>query len=128
MFNNHKFCVVDVLGLLIGYEDEYGVLNLYLLDGSENNKAKFSQHSLEDILHSVTIPDAKNERIKISDSALLEFIRRNLSPNKNPTTPYILDAHITGTLDLDSEEVQFHNVSHATLMDHKGTYIFEAKP
>lgn len=131
MFKHHKFCVVDVLGLLVAHESPQHTLDVYLLDSSAEMKARLRNSTPAEARALEMQLQAANQRIKIADSALLAFIRQQVAQLQlqqqfqHPAYHLLTDAHITGTLDLDTDGVQFHQVSRAVLQSAKGAITWQ---
>ena len=126
MFKHHKFCVVDVLGLLVAVENPQRTLDVYLLESSAEMKTRLLRSTAAEARALEIQLQAANQRIKIADPSLVAFVRQQASPHLHPAYDYLMDAHITGTLDLDSDGVQFHQISRAVLQDHKGPITYQS--
>lgn len=100
MFRHHKYCVVEVSGLLLGYEAPHGVLTLYLLDGAAN-----------------LAQSRDGQKLRVCDPEFVEFVRLNASQRDGSACRHELEARITGTVDMDGKEVQLLGVSDAIMKD-----------
>lgn len=126
MFKHHKFCVVDVLGLLVAYETPQHSLDMYLLESSTEMKARLLRSTPAEARELEVQLQAANQRIKIADPLLLAFVRQRAASHPHPAYHYLMEAHITGTLDLDTGGVQFHQVSRAVLQDRNGAITYQS--
>jgi len=118
MFKHHKYCVVETTGLLVGYVDLYGRLNVFVFDWDNALKATLLDRAAKNA------PDLEAQlsgycggKIKITDPALLDFIEQTLPPTGYGCLRYLQDVRITGSVNMIDDEVHFAEVSQATLDD-----------
>ncbi len=105
MFRHHKYCVIEVAGLLVGRIDRDGAFDLRLLD---------TQGALG--------PDRVNQAdassaIRICDGGLSDYIRQHASMGDRLDGEYRLQARITGNVDMDGGETRLADISQAILKD-----------
>lgn len=109
MFKHHKYCVIEVSGLLVASTGSDGRRSLYLLD----NARGALPCAEDDVAQSGDLPMAdKRDGIRITDAVFIEFINRMSSRSEskfNCSWP----AQVAGTLDLDGGAAQFSCVSQA---------------
>lgn len=109
MFKHHKHCVIEVTGILTAIEDASGELQFYLLDNPIAPPLRQSEAS-------ANIRTTENA-IRMSDQALIAFVKQHASPNSNPVCRYQLKARITGNVNMDGGETHLTEVVAAVMVD-----------
>lgn len=102
MFKHHKYCVIEISGLLVGMEDASGLLNVYLLDGADGSTARDA--------------DDKSKRVRILDPALIEFICREIQRSESGCR-FSCPAQVAGPVGVDGDEIHLSYVSQAFIHD-----------
>jgi len=116
MFNHHKYCVIDVSGLLVAVEDPAGVLNVYLLDGVDGSSSRHSGGDAAIDLEGLSLADDKSKRVRITDPDLIEFVCR-LSKRSTSGYRFSYQARVAGAVELDGGEVRLSHISQAFIYD-----------
>jgi hypothetical protein len=111
MFKHHKYCVIEVSGLLVAVENARGVLGVYLLD----NGVK---------MDGLSLVDDKSKRVRVTDTDLIEFIRQRLQRGDGECK-FSGQAQLAGTVDMDDGEAQLSYVSQAFIHDKERLLKYE---
>lgn len=113
MFKHHKYCVIDVSGLLVAFEAPKGLLDVYLLDGATS----YRSGSNDDAKMQGMLPAGdKSKRIKITDPGLIEFLCREL-PRGEGECRFSCLARVAGPVGVDGGDVQLSYISQAFIHD-----------
>ena len=113
MFKYHKFCVVDVAGLLLGRDLPDGGLALELIDGVEPLGSSPSRPA-----PSVSPPLALSEApLRIADAGLIRYLREQATRSADPDYPYRLRARLTGSVGIEGGSLGLSDITQAEMND-----------
>ena len=126
MFKYHKYCVVEVSGLLMGVEDLSGSLSLYLIDDKDFISTRSSGGG--DNLHPdiSLLPGRDGEKIQVADRALIDYLIRNAPYSHSSQCKFILSARLTGTVNMDGEIIELQEISEAVMKDEERVIHYRA--
>jgi hypothetical protein len=71
--------------------------------------------------------DTENKKVRIADQGLFDYVCANASKRTDSKYRHVLRARITGTVDLDNDEIQLHQVSEAILSDDGRALRYESR-
>ncbi|GAB3103039.1 hypothetical protein G8770_09795 [Aestuariicella hydrocarbonica] len=126
MFQHHKYCVIDVSGLLVAYEDREGRLNLYLIEGADAHKAFLMNYDGADPLAGIDQANEGRDKIQIADAGLEDYLVAKAVPLRHSIYTCLLDAKITGTVDVNDQVVQLWGITQAVLNGQGKTLTYAA--
>lgn len=124
MFKHHKYCVIEVSGLLVAIEDPAGPLNVYLLDGADGAASRHLAGDTDVKIKGLPPAGDKSQRVRITDPGLIEFICRVLQ-RRDGECQFGCQARVTGTVGVDGGEVQLSYVSQAFIHDKERLLKYE---
>ena len=124
-FRHHKYCVVDVAGVLVAYDGHHGALEIYVLDSADDPASRLSVgDSKTKTIDRVRSGD-KSQYVKITDAGLIEFIGQYAPAADDGGGRLMARAQITGTIYAGGDGVQLAYVSQAFIHDKQGTLKYE---
>lgn len=125
MFQNHKYCVIHVSGLLAVFEAPSGMIRMYLVDGAAEGKDELLSKLEQSLSDSSSGEWSRDHRINVTDPALRSFITHQASRSKHPLFVYLMDVQITGTINPDDREIELLEVTRAVMNDGEKVLKFE---
>lgn len=126
MFKHHKYCVVEISGLLVAYEDERHVINVFVIDADSELKGRLLSIEANNFkAREALLGTANSERIRITDQKFIGFLVENAPAINHSCYKHVLEARITSTVSPVETEVQFTEVSQAVIKDSTKTLKYD---